>query len=234
MFQKIAVFGTGANGSCIAANLVEAGLDVILIDQWPAHVETMRAQGLRITMPDAEQQVAVRAYHLCDLCTLNTTFDIVLLVMKAYDTRWSCEMIKPHLAPDGMLIGMQNAMEAGTIADVVGPERTLGCVIELSSEMFTPGLVKRNTPPQKTWIGLGCPRRQQWCKARRDAGAAVARRKSRDQAEYPGGEMDEAHRQRDVSRSLRHGGADALRRAQAARHARTDHRDRRGGDARRP
>ena len=54
-----------------------------------------------------------------------------------------------------MLIGMQNAMEAGTIADVVGPERTIGCVIELSSEMFTPGLVKRNTPPQKTWIGLG-------------------------------------------------------------------------------
>ena len=34
-------------------------------------------------------------------------------------------------------------------------ERTVGCVIELSSEMFTPGLVKRNTPPQKTWIGLG-------------------------------------------------------------------------------
>jgi len=155
MSQKIAVFGTGANGSCIAANLVEAGLDVILIDQWPAHVETMRVQGLRITMPEAEQQVRVRAYHLCDLCTLNTTFDIVLLVMKAYDTRWSCEMIKPYLAPGGMLIGMQNAMEAGTIADVVGPDRTLGCVIELSSEMFTPGLVKRNTPPQKTWIGLG-------------------------------------------------------------------------------
>src|SRR6185436_5630264 len=54
-----------------------------------------------------------------------------------------------------MLIGMQNAMEAGTIADVVGFERTVGCVVELSSEMFTPGLVKRNTPPPKTWIGLG-------------------------------------------------------------------------------
>jgi 2-dehydropantoate 2-reductase len=54
-----------------------------------------------------------------------------------------------------MLIGMQNAMEATTIADVVGAERTIGSVIELSSEMFTPGQVKRNTPPLKTWIGLG-------------------------------------------------------------------------------
>ena len=75
--------------------------------------------------------------------------------MKAYDTRWSCEMIKPHLAPDGVLVGMQNAMTADTIVDVVGPTRTVGCVVELSSEMFTPGLVKRNVPPQRTWIGIG-------------------------------------------------------------------------------
>jgi 2-dehydropantoate 2-reductase len=155
MTQKIAVLGTGANGSCIAASLIDAGLDVVLIDQWPAHVEAMRANGLTITMPESQQHVAVRAHHLCDLCTLHATFDVVLLAMKAYDTRWSCELIKPYLATDGMLIGMQNAMEAVTIADVVGGERTVGCVIELSSEMFTPGLVKRNTPPPKTWIGLG-------------------------------------------------------------------------------
>jgi 2-dehydropantoate 2-reductase len=54
-----------------------------------------------------------------------------------------------------MLIGMQNCMVADVIADVVGRERTVGCVIELSSEMFTPGTVRRNTPPAKTWIGLG-------------------------------------------------------------------------------
>ena len=155
MSQKIAVFGTGANGSCIAASLVDAGVDVILIDQWPAHVEAMRANGIRIAMPETELHVPVRAYHLCDVCTLNETFDIVLLVMKAYDTRWACEMIKPHLAPDGILIGMQNAMTASTIVDVVGPTRTIGCVVELSSEMFTPGLVTRNTPPKKTWIGIG-------------------------------------------------------------------------------
>lgn len=155
MSRNVMVLGTGANGSCIAASLVEAGRDVVLVDQWPAHVEAMRADGLHITMPDREQQVRVRAHHLCDLCTLRETFDVVLLAMKAYDTRWSCELAKPHLAPDGMLIGMQNAMTAGTIRDVVGPARTLGCVVELSSEMFTPGRVKRNTPPAKTWIGLG-------------------------------------------------------------------------------
>ncbi|MCC6779973.1 MAG: hypothetical protein IT537_25635 [Hyphomicrobiales bacterium] len=155
MPRNIMVLGTGANGSCIAASLVDAGLDTVLVDQWPAHVEAMRADGLHIAMPNCEHHVRVRAHHLCDLCTLRETFDVVLLAMKAYDTRWACELAKPHLAADGMLIGMQNAMTAGTIRDVVGPARTLGCVVELSSEMFTPGHVKRNTPPAKTWIGLG-------------------------------------------------------------------------------
>jgi 2-dehydropantoate 2-reductase len=155
MSLKIAVLGTGANGSCIAASLIDASRDVTLIDQWPAHVEAMRANGLTITMPDREQHVKVRALHLSDVCTFNQTFDVVLLAVKAYDTRWACEMIKPYLAPDGVLIGMQNGMVADVIREVIEPGRSIACVIELSSEVFTPGLVKRNTPPPKTWIGLG-------------------------------------------------------------------------------
>ena len=99
---KIAVLGTGANGSCIAADLVQAGRDVVLIDQWPEHVEAMRGDGLRIThanAADGEPHVPVRAFHLCDVATFGEPFDVVLLAMKAYDTRWACELIKPHLAP---------------------------------------------------------------------------------------------------------------------------------------
>jgi 2-dehydropantoate 2-reductase len=155
MSPRIAVLGAGANGSCIAADLIEAGRDVTLIDPWPEHVETMRRDGLKIAMPGRERHVRPRAHHVCDVCTFREPFDVVLLVLKAYDTRWACELIKPHLAEDGMLIGMQNGMAADVIRDVVGAQRTLGCVVELSSEMFTPGLVKRNTPPEKTWIGLG-------------------------------------------------------------------------------
>src|SRR5262245_43248958 len=120
MTKKIAVLGTGANGSCAAADLIKAGYDVTLIDQWPAHIEAMRANGLRINMPDRELHVSVRAHHLCDVCALNQTFDIVLLATKAYDTRWACELIKPYLAPDGLLVGLQNAMTAELIAQVVG------------------------------------------------------------------------------------------------------------------
>ena len=46
MDQKIAVLGTGANGSCTSADLINNGFDVTMIDQWPAHVEVMQANGL--------------------------------------------------------------------------------------------------------------------------------------------------------------------------------------------
>lgn len=153
--KKIAVLGTGANGSCVAADLTNAGLDVVLVDQWPEHVEAMRAKGLHVTLRQGEIHANVRAHHLCDLASMNTTFDVVLLMTKAYDARWHAELIKPYLKEDGFLIGVQNGMTAETIAEVVGPARTLGCVVELSSYCFDPGEIKRNTAPERTWFGIG-------------------------------------------------------------------------------
>ena len=43
--KKVAVLGAGANGASIGADLTNAGLDVVLIEQWPEHVQAMRANG---------------------------------------------------------------------------------------------------------------------------------------------------------------------------------------------
>lgn len=155
MNKKIAVLGTGANGSVIAADLVRAGLDVTIIDQWPAHVEAMRRDGLRVSAPDEELHIQVDAHHVCDLASLNRRFDYVLIVVKAFDTRWVAELIKPYLADDAIVVGVQNGMTADDIAEIVGPERTIGCIVELASNIFDPGHVNRSITRAKTWFGLG-------------------------------------------------------------------------------
>lgn len=155
MNRKIAVLGAGAIGSSVGADLVNAGHDTVLIDQWPAHIEAMKANGLRVVIPDEEVHVAVKAYHLCDVCTLNQQFDIVLLAAKSYDTRWMAEFIKPYLAPDGVIVGVQNGMNNDAIASIVGQPQTVGCAFELSAEVFTPGIVQRNTMRDRTWFGVG-------------------------------------------------------------------------------
>lgn len=150
--QRIAVVGTGANGAAIAADLTRAGLDVTLIEQWPAHVEAMRAHGVRVDMRDSSVTTQVDAYHLCDVATMRDPFDIVLVAMKAYDTRWACELIKPLLTSDSLVVGVQNGMTIDEMADVVGPERTIGCVIEVAANMFEPGVVQQQAP---LWFAIG-------------------------------------------------------------------------------
>ena len=149
------MLGAGAIGSSIAADLTQAGLDVTVIDQWPAHVEAMQAAGLRVTMTDNDVQTAVRALHLCDLASTALEFDIVFLAVKSNDHRWMAEYIKPRLKPDGILVGTQNGMNDDSIAEIIGRGRTLGCVVELQAELFTPGLIKRNTTRQGTWFSVG-------------------------------------------------------------------------------
>ena len=155
MNKKIAVLGAGANGSSIAADLTKAGLDVTVIDQWPAHVEAMKKKGLDITMPDEHLQIPVKAWHLCELAEHVPAFDIVFLVAKSYDTHWLTQLIEPYLKEEGIFVGLQNSMNNQIIADVVGIERTVGAVVELSSALFNPGIVQRNTARSGTWFGLG-------------------------------------------------------------------------------
>ncbi len=155
MTQKIAVLGTGANGASIGADLTRAGHDVALIDQWPENVAAMRQRGVRIRMPKETVEVAVRAFNLCDVCTFTERFDIVLLVVKAYDTSWACHLIEPYLKPGGLVAGVQNGMTTDAIAAAVGPERTMGCVIEISSAMFEPGVSMRDSPPDRSWFAVG-------------------------------------------------------------------------------
>ena len=153
--RKIAVVGAGAIGSSVSADLTHAGLDITVIDQWPAQVEALKSAGLHIQIPDGDVKVPMRALHLCELASANLEFDIVLLAVKSYDCRWLAEFIKPYLRSDGVLVGVMNGMNDDTLAAVVGKERTVGCVLELSAEIFTPGLVQRNTTHTGTWFAVG-------------------------------------------------------------------------------
>jgi 2-dehydropantoate 2-reductase len=155
MFKKIAVLGAGAIGSSIAADIAKAGHDLTVIDQWPAHVEAMKAGGLHVKIPDEEFTVAVDAVHLCDVCTLNRTFDLVLLSSKSYDSVWLAQLIAPYLAPDGVLVPVQNSLNDEWVAPVIGTARDVACAFELSAEVFTPGVVQRNTMRDRTWFGIG-------------------------------------------------------------------------------
>ena len=152
---RIAFIGTGAQGASIAADFTVAGLDVTFIDQWPAHVEAMRVNGLTVNLPARRIHTRVKALHLCEIAEITVPFDVIFMVVKAYDTRWAAEMIKPVLAEDGFVVGLQNGMTHEDIADIVGAHRTIGAVIEIASNMWEPGTTTRQNDVDESWFALG-------------------------------------------------------------------------------
>lgn len=160
MNKDIAVLGTGAIGSSVGADLTRAGYNTLLIDQWHAHVEAMKADGLCVSLPTDELRVKVQALHLAEMkngrqFAPGRQFDIVFLACKSYDTCWLVHFIQPYLKANGVLVSLQNSLNDEWIAPIIGAERDIGCAMELSAEVFTPGRVKRNTDLDHTRFTLG-------------------------------------------------------------------------------
>ncbi len=120
MGHKIAIMGAGAVGAYAGAHMARGGEDVTFIDPWPANVDTMKAQGLRVShIRDVpEWSTPVRALHLTELQQVakEEPFDFAFVCMKSYDTEWATVMIAQYLAPDGFVVSLQNCMNEETIA----------------------------------------------------------------------------------------------------------------------
>ena len=153
--QKIAVVGTGANGASIGADLIRGGHDVTFIEQWPAHVEAMRASGLTVRMPDRVEVTPVEALHFCQVAEIRHRFDIVFTSVKTYDTGWVTELIRPLLHEQSAVVGLQNGMTIDAVAARVGEHRSIGAVLGIAANMFEPGIVERQIPPAGTWFTVG-------------------------------------------------------------------------------
>jgi 2-dehydropantoate 2-reductase len=152
---RIAFVGTGAQGASIGADFVLAGYDVTFIEQWPAHVEAIRENGITVNLPTRTINARASVLHFCQVAEIKQKFDLIFLVVKAYDTKWVTQMVEPVLAEDGFVIGLQNGMTHLDIASVVGLERTIGAVIEIASNMFVPGVTNRQNDQEESWFALG-------------------------------------------------------------------------------
>ncbi len=148
MRPRIAIVGAGAVGGYVGAYMARAGEDVTLIDPWPAHVERMRREGLRITHAahDEAFTVPVRALDITEVQGLSkeAPLDIAFVAMKSYDTAWATMLIAQYLAPGGFVVSLQNCMNEETVASVVGWGKTLGCISsQIGVGLEAPGHVHR-------------------------------------------------------------------------------------------
>ena len=147
--MKIAVLGAGAMGGIVAIGLHRGGQDVTIIDPWKPHAEAIRTTGFHVTGHYGGRPIdwkgVIPALHTDELDQLHGPLDVVFLSVKGYNTRRMCELIEPHLAQDGMVVSVQNGINEPTIAEVVGPQRTIGCETMMSGQTWEPGHIHRTS-----------------------------------------------------------------------------------------
>jgi 2-dehydropantoate 2-reductase len=148
MPQTAVVYGAGAIGSLVGARLHEAGVSVQLIGR-EAHVDVIQANGLLVKGLGESHVV-----HLPAATTLGRAPDIILLTVKSQDVRDSCRDIA-RLASDATVVTMQNGVRSDREAsEILGRERIVGCVLNISATYLEPGVVEQNT---REFFQVGAP-----------------------------------------------------------------------------
>lgn len=161
MGKRIAVVGAGAIGGYVGAHLARAGEDVLLIDAWAEHVDTIRRDGLWVSgMQERDKfTIPIRALHISDVPQLirEKPIDVALISVKSYDTEWATMLILPYLAPGGVIVSLQNSINEDRIAAIAGWGRTMGCTVNtIGGELIGPGRVVRTTSSgNRQHVGLG-------------------------------------------------------------------------------
>src|SRR5260221_11939068 len=102
--MKIAVMDAGAVGCYYGGMLARAGHDVVLIGR-PQHVEAVERQGLRLETQTFDEHIRVSAST--ERSAVRGA-QLVLFCVKSTDTGSGAAAIKPHLAPDAVVLSLQN------------------------------------------------------------------------------------------------------------------------------
>ena len=149
--MKCAIYGAGSLGTVLGAYLAESGADVELVNRNRAHVEALRKNGAVIS-GTVQKQVPVRAIFPEEM---EGPYDILLLMTKQLNNRETVSFLKPLLAPDGVLVTLQNGLPEPGIAEIIGPERTIGCVVEWGATLIAPGCSRLTSDPEGLYFHMG-------------------------------------------------------------------------------
>ncbi len=157
--MKITIYGAGAIGGYLAAELALAGEEVSIVARGP-HLQAIRERGLKLLIEGEEKLARVRAAE--DPGELGPQ-DYVILTLKAHSVAPVVARMRPLLGPGTAVVTAQNGIlwwyfyklpgpwenqrlpitdPGGTIWDGLGPERAIGCVVYPSCEILEPGVVR--------------------------------------------------------------------------------------------
>ncbi len=139
--MKVAVMGAGAVGCYYGGMLARAGHEVVLIAR-PQHVEAISRDGLRMETTSFDEPVRLAAST--DPGAVQGA-KLVLFCVKSTDTESAGVLVRPYLAPDALVLTLQNGVDNAERLRTVLPQHAVAAaVVYVATEMAGPGHVKHH------------------------------------------------------------------------------------------
>lgn len=137
---KIAVMGAGAVGCYYGGMLARAGHEVVLIGR-PEHVQAIERDGLRLQTQSFDEHVRLSASTEASAVQ---GARLVLFCVKSADTESAGVQMKPHLAPDALVLSLQNGVDNAERLRTVIPQEVAAAVVYVATEMAGAGHVRHH------------------------------------------------------------------------------------------
>jgi len=138
--MKIAVMGAGAVGCYYGGMLARAGHSVVLIGR-PQHVEAVRRDGLFLDTQSFQAHVPLQAST--DASAVQGA-RLVLCCVKSTDTANAAAEMAPHLAPEALLLSLQNGVDNAERLQTLLRREVAPAVVYVAAEMAGPGHVRHH------------------------------------------------------------------------------------------
>jgi len=157
--MRICIYGAGAIGGYVGAQMALAGADVSLVARG-AHLKAMRENGLRLRIGDEERVARVACTD--DPAELGPQ-DCVFVALKAHSIPGVVDQMQSLLANDTSIVTAVNGIPywyfykhggdlEGTVVETIDPggrqwrglrpERAIGCVVYPATEIVEPGVIQ--------------------------------------------------------------------------------------------
>jgi 2-dehydropantoate 2-reductase len=138
MTSPIAVVGAGAVGCYFGGMLTRAGADVVLVGR-PRQVGPIEKNGLRIDGSRLQETIAARVS--ADPGAVQGA-GLVLLAVKTPDTETAVRSVLPYVAPDAVILSLQNGVDNVPRIRTLTANRTVPAVVYVAAEMIAPDHVR--------------------------------------------------------------------------------------------
>ena len=149
--MKTAIYGAGSLGTILGAYMTKNGVDVELVNRNKAHTEALKQNGAHIT-GTVDFTVPVKALFPDEM---QGPYDVIFLMTKQLLNPEVVRFLQPMLAEKGVIVTLQNGIPEPGIAEIIGSDHTIGCVVEWGATLSAPGESTLTSEPDSLSFHMG-------------------------------------------------------------------------------